>query len=209
MKMKIKICGITNTRDALCVLKQGADFFGLVFYPKSPRNMSLEQAKEIIDFLKKEGFASPPAIGVFVDEETSLVTHYAKTLELFAVQLHGKETPEYCQKIPARIIKAFRIKNPEDMGAIGQFDSWAYLCDAYDPHLHGGTGKRIDASLVSPYITEHRIFLAGGLTPKNISHALSLVRPFAVDVSSGVEISPGIKDPGKIEAFIQAVRKLE
>ncbi len=199
---------MTDGEDALCALEAGADFFGLIFYPRSPRFVTLERAEEILDFLRKKGYAEPPAIGVFVDEERVRVLEIARVLNLFAVQLHGAESSEYCSALPWRKIKAIRVKTPESLNAIGKYDVWAYLCDAYHPDMYGGTGKRIDASLIAPYVSRHRIFLAGGLTPENVFDALKQIRPFGVDVSSGVEVLPGKKDPEKVKAFIQAVKNL-
>jgi phosphoribosylanthranilate isomerase len=207
--MLVKICGITETKDALFALENRADFIGLNFYPKSPRFIPLDRAMDIVDTLKEKGYDPPPAIGIFVDEDLNTVKQYAEKLNLFAVQLHGSETPEYCAKIPHRIIKAIRVKSPESLRVIGGCDVWAYLCDAYQPGVPGGTGKSIDATILSPYIKDHRIFLAGGLTPGNISGILKNIKPFAVDVASGVEISPGIKSPEKVKTFIQAVKRFD
>lgn len=207
--MRVKICGITRTDEALFALDNGADFFGLVFYPKSPRFVTLSRALGIINSLREKGYPAPPAIGVFVDEDLNLVKDYAETLGLFAVQLHGAESPDYCREIPRPVIKAIRVKRPESLHIIGEYDVWAYLCDAWHPDFPGGTGKSIDASILSPYIQTHRIFLAGGLTPDNILGILKDIKPFAVDVSTGVETSPGIKDPEKVKAFIRAAKSFD
>jgi phosphoribosylanthranilate isomerase len=192
--------------DALCALDNGADFFGLVFYPKSPRFVPLERAIKIVTSLRDKGYSSPRAIGVFVDEDVNIVKEYAEILNLFAVQLHGNESPDYCSKLSRPVIKAIRVKQQESLRIIGGYEVWAYLCDAWHPGVPGGTGKSIDASILSPYIKDHRIFLAGGLSPDNISGILKNIRPFAVDVSTGVETSPGIKDPEKVNAFIRTVK---
>jgi len=206
MTIKVKICGITREEDALYALESGADCFGMIFYKKSPRYVPVERAKEIMDFLKAKGISAPPAIGVFVNEQIHLVREYMNTLGLFAVQLHGEESPEYCADLHCRIIKAFRVRDAGELRAITNYRVWAFLFDAFHPVLAGGTGKRIDASLLSPYIQEHRIFLAGGLSPENISSVLETISPFGVDVSTGVESLPGIKDPDKVRRFIAAVK---
>jgi phosphoribosylanthranilate isomerase len=203
---KIKICGMTRKEDALCALKNGADYIGFIFYAKSPRFISLDKAKEIIDFLHDNGYKKPKAIGVFVNETVKNVQLVSEKLNLFAVQLHGMENPEFCSSLSCKIIKVFRVKNAETLESIDEFNSWAILCDAYHPEKYGGTGERIDTSILKPHIKNHRIFLAGGLSPDNISDALKLIRPFAVDVSSGVEVSPGIKDHEKIKKFIKTVK---
>lgn len=207
--MIVKICGITKTEDALYALENGADFIGFIFYPKSPRFLSPDRAGDIVNALQEKGYNPPQAIGVFVDEDLNTVKQYSETLNLSAVQLHGNESPDYCSKISRPVIKAIRIKSPESLHIIGKYDVWAYLCDAFQPGVPGGTGKSIDASILCPYIKDHRIFLAGGLTPGNISGILEIIHPFAVDVSTGVEISPGIKDPKKVKAFIRAVKRFD
>ncbi len=206
MTVKVKICGITREEDALCALKSGADYIGMIFYQKSQRYVSRKRAKEIIDFLRTKGFSPPPVIGVFVNEEIHTVRQHMDTLGLFAAQLHGEESPEYCHDLARCTIKAFRIREAADLQAMKDYNVWACLCDAFDQELAGGTGKRIDARLVAPYIPEHRIFLAGGLSPENISSTLKILRPFGVDVSTGVEVLPGIKDPAKIRSFISRVK---
>lgn len=207
--MLVKICGITKAEDALCALDNGADFIGFIFHPKSPRFITLERALNIVNSLREKGYASPPAIGVFVDEDSNIVKEYAENLNLFAVQLHGNESPDYCSKLSRPVIKAVRVKEPESLHIIGGYEVWAYLCDAWHPGVPGGTGKSIDASILSPYIKDHRIFLAGGLSPDNISGILKNIRPFAVDVSTGVETSPGIKDREKVKAFIRAAKSFD
>jgi len=206
MTIKVKICGITRKEDALCALESGADYFGLVFYKKSPRYITRERAKEIIDFLRTQGISAPPAIGVFVNEEIPRVRQSIEDLGLFAAQLHGEESPDYCADLSHRAIKAFRVRDADTLRMMKDYNVWACLCDAFHQVLPGGTGKRIDASLLTPYIPMHRIFLAGGLSPENISLVLETIKPFAVDVSTGVESEPGIKDPVKIRSFIAAVK---
>ncbi|MBN1901874.1 phosphoribosylanthranilate isomerase [Candidatus Sumerlaeota bacterium] len=207
--MLVKICGITRVEDGICALENGADFIGMIFYPKSPRYAPPDRAIQILDAIREKGHPDLKAIGVFVDEDLKTVREYAEKMNLFAVQLHGDETPEYCDNINRPIIKAIRVKSPESLDIIGRYEAWAYLCDAFQPGIPGGTGKSIDASLLTPYIQSHRIFLAGGLSPENISGMLKIVKPYAVDVSTGVEISPGIKDPEKIKAFIRTVKTFD
>lgn len=207
--VKVKVCGITNAPDALHTLKCGADFFGMVFYPKSPRHVTMEKASRILEVLKEQGHSSPPAIGVFVNEKRERIIKIQASLGLFAVQLHGEESPLFCHELPCRVIKAIRVKNPDSMKEIDKYRVWAILCDAFDPRKRGGTGKRIDAAMLRPYVPHHTIFLAGGLDPGNVKEALRQIVPFAVDVSSGVERTPGRKDPDKVRAFIAAVKGQE
>jgi len=205
--IKIKICGMTNGGDALAALNAGADFIGFVFYPQSPRYVTLEQAVEIMNFLRRSGFPKPRAVGVFVNEKPETVVEYYRRLGLYAAQIHGDEPPDYFSRLaPCRIIRTIRIKGAENLEALGRGDAWAWLCDAWHPEHYGGTGKRIDVALLAPYVSKHRIIIAGGLTPENVSEVIRVVNPYGVDVSSGVESAPGKKDHEKIRGFIRAVR---
>jgi len=207
--VKIKICGMTNGVDALAALNAGADFIGFVFYPHSPRYVTLEQAAEIVNFLRQNGFPEPQAVGVFVNEKPETVVEYYRRLRLFAAQIHGDEPPDYLSSLaPCRIIRTIRIKNAKNLEMLGRGDVWAWLCDAWHPVRYGGTGKRVDVSLLAPYVSKHRIIIAGGLTPENVSEVIRAVNPYGVDVSSGVESAPGKKDYEKISAFIRAVRDI-
>jgi len=208
--IKIKICGMTCGEDALAALEAGADFIGLVFYKKSPRFVTLEQAEGILSFVREHGFDDPRAIGVFVNEEPQIVLEYVNRLGLYAAQIHGDEPPDYFSRLaPCRIIRTIRIKGAENLEALGRGDAWAWLCDAWHPEHYGGTGKRIDVALLAPYVSKHRIIIAGGLTPENVSEVIRAVNPYGVDVSSGIESAPGKKDYEKIRGFIRAVRSLE
>ena len=207
MKTKIKICGVTRKEDALFALQAGADFIGMIFYEKSSRYIPKQKAREITNFLKEKGFNPPPAIGVFVNEKSAIVNQIAREAGLYRVQLHGEESPEYCGEIEIPYIKAFRVRSAESLSDVENYHPWAFLFDAWHPEKYGGTGKRIDPAMLASGLTRHRMFLAGGLNPENVTEALGIIQPFCVDVSSGVEISPGVKDHGKIESFIRRVKK--
>ena len=210
MPVKIKICGVRSGEDAVAALAAGADFFGLVFYEKSPRFVTREQAEEIIAYVREQGFESARAIGVFVNEPPATVMEYVRRLGFFAAQIHGDEPPEYFRDLAGcRVIRTIRIKEPQNLEALGRGEAWAWLCEAHHPEQYGGMGKRIDASLLAPYVSRHRIFLAGGLTPENIAGVLQTMQPYAVDVSSGVESAPGKKDHDKVRAVIAAVRQYD
>lgn len=204
---KVKICGITNTADARAAVEAGADALGFIFYAKSSRCVTTLQAKRIIEKL-------PPfiaTIGVFVDEEFGALLDAARTVGLSAVQLHGVETPEFCTLIHGvRVIKAARVRGIADIEALGAYDVSAYLLDAYSPDAHGGTGLKCDWSVAAEGVAtlKRPVILAGGLTPENVAEAVRAVRPYAVDVASGVEASPGIKDHEKVRAFIANARKV-
>lgn len=204
MTVRIKICGITREDDALAAVRAGADALGFLFYPKSKRRISPEQARNIIRAL-------PPLItvvGVFANERAETITAVRETCGLDAVQLHGDETPEFCRSLPGKTIKAFRLRNAETLAAAHAFSTDAWLFDGYSPNQRGGTGSpfnwewiRQAAPLPRPF------FVAGGLTPANVGNCIKTVRPYAVDVSSGVEEEPGKKNADKMRRFVAAVRK--
>ena len=205
MTVRIKICGITRKGDALAAVRAGADALGFLFYPKSKRHISPEQALDIIRAL-------PPLItvvGVFANESAEKIAAVRKTCGLDAVQLHGDETPEFCRSLPGKTIKAFRLQDAETIAAARTFSTGAWLFDGYAPNQRGGTGSpfnwgwiRQSGPLPRPFI------VAGGLTPANVGNCIKTVRPYAVDVSSGVEDAPGKKNADKMRRFVAAVRKV-
>lgn len=204
----IKICGITNLEDALLSIEAGADALGFNFYKRSPRYIEPAKAREIIERLPD----SILNVGVFVNEELpDDVARIAYEVNLNAVQLHGEESNEYCVALKNyRVIKAFRVSDdfkPED---ILKFEVDAVLLDAYSRDEHGGTGKIFDWRIARE--TQKlfpKLFLAGGLTPDNVSEAIKEVKPYAVDACSGIEITKGKKDSAKVKAFVQAVRSTQ
>jgi len=210
MSVKIKICGMTNGEDALAGLRAGADYIGMVFYPKSPRYVSPERAEHIVQLVQGQGFPDARFIGVFVNEPPKKAAGLVERLGLFAAQIHGDEPEEYFEHLGScRFIRTIRVKSEECLSALGRGRAaWAWLCDAYSEQ-YGGAGKKIDAAMLAPYVSRHRIFLAGGLTPENISDALKQIKPYGVDVSSGVEIAPGKKSHEKIMAFIKSVKEAD
>lgn len=197
--VKVKICGITSLEDALTAVEAGADALGFVFYSASPRHIFPEQAAEIIRKL-------PPfvqTVGLFVNEDLSTVNSTADRCGLDIVQLHGEETPEYCGSIRRRIIKAFRVRDITILEALLQYQVAGYLLDAWSPAAHGGTGQTFNWEIaVEAVQSGQNIILAGGLTPENIAESIRQVRPYGVDVSSGVESAPGRKDAAKIKRFV-------
>lgn len=205
--IKIKICGITRIEDALCAVESGADAIGFVFYPRSPRYITPEKAKEIISSI-------PPfitTVGVFVNEKMDTLIDMASYTGIDIVQLHGDEPPEYCHSLGRRFIKAFRIKENFDIEKIGQYkQASAFLLDTYHTESPGGTGKVFDWNRAIEAKKYGKIILAGGLNPENVAGAIKKVNPYGVDVSSGVETGvKGIKDHDKIRAFIKVVRSIE
>ncbi len=202
--VKVKICGITNIMDAVFASRLGADYLGFVF-ADSPRRISPERASEIIKAL--EGL-NVRAAGVFVNEDEEEIKRIAALCPLEVLQLHGDESPEFCGRFKGySVFKAFRARNKDDIAAIKDYEADAFLIDSFVEGMHGGTGKVLshDLALEAARYTG-RLFLSGGLTPENVSGLIARVSPFGVDVSSGVEKSPGIKDEEKIKKFMDAVR---
>ncbi|MCY1280179.1 N-(5'-phosphoribosyl)anthranilate isomerase [compost metagenome] len=201
--VRIKICGITRIEDALAAVAAGADAIGLVFYARSPRAVTPAQAKAIVAAL-------PPfvtSVGLFVDMPRAELQQLLAEVPLDLLQFHGDETPEDCAGHGRPFIKALRVKPGDDVAAaIARYPEAAgILLDTYVPGTPGGTGEAFDWSLV-PRDAAKPVVLAGGLTPENVGDAVRQVRPYAVDVSGGVEASKGIKDAAKIKAFIQRAR---
>ena len=203
METRVKICGITNLDDALAAIAAGADVLGLNFYEKSPRHVSMKTAAEI----SKKISPFIMRAGVFVNADENLVSRAIGECGLSLLQFHGDETPEFCVQFGLMSMKAIRIRDAESLKELPRFQTDAYLLDAYSPGARGGTGEKFNWELaVEAQKFGKPVFLAGGLTPENVAEAVRKVRPFGVDVASGVESAPGKKDHAKIRAFIAAVR---
>lgn len=203
--MKVKICGITTPEDALTAVEAGADALGFVFYKESPRHIFPEEAARIINLL-------PPfvqTVGLFVNEAPETVNQVSRICRLGLVQLHGDETPDYCRRIEQRVMKAFQIRSLTCLDPIANYRLSGCLLDAYSPTCYGGTGTSFNWEIASEAVQRgHRIVLAGGLTPDNVADAISQVRPYGVDVSSGVESSPGKKNAVKMQEFIRNAKEV-
>ncbi len=199
----IKICGITNTEDAMAAADLGADAIGFVFAP-SPRQISPDKAQEIITALTSR----VQTVGVFVDEDPERVASTASICRLDLLQFHGKESADYCGRFGQRVIKAVRVESQSDLEGCSEYQGvvYAFLLDTYVPGQQGGTGLTFDWNLAVEAKRFGRIILAGGLNPDNVAAAVTAVRPYAVDASSGLELKPGVKDHEKMALFIQAVR---
>ena len=203
MSTKVKICGITSIADGLAACEAGADMIGLMLYEKSPRHVSLQTAAEIARAL-------PPfvlRVGVFVNPTEELVLRAIADCGVTLLQFHGDEPPEFCTQFGMMSMKAFRIRDAGSLAALPDYSTEAYLLDAYSADALGGTGAKFNWELaIEAKKLGRPIVLAGGLTPENVAEAVRQVQPFGVDVSSGVESSPGKKDPAKVRAFIAGVR---
>ena len=200
---RIKICGITNKQDALEAVRLGVDALGFVF-AHSSRRVIPRMVQEIVELL-------PPFIsrvGVFVDEDKEKVKKIANSCHLTTLQFHGEEAPSYCQGFREKIVKAFSIKDTSVLEKIPEYEVDAYLLDSYSPLRYGGTGKTFDWDIARE-IKEFGvpIILSGGLNPDNVKEAIERVRPYAVDVGSGVEAREGKKDPEKLKSFVMKVRR--
>ncbi len=203
MRTRVKICGITRVEDARIAVELGADAIGLVFYAPSPRSVGLAQARAIIA-------AIPPfvtVVGLFVDPAEDQVESVLGRCSLSLLQFHGNETPDFCGRFGLPYIKAARVRADADL--VQYLSSYhaakAWLLDAYHEQLYGGTGAAFDWTLI-PRDLARPVILSGGLTPDNVGAAVRQVRPWAVDVSSGVETAKGVKDAAKVAAFIAGVR---
>ena len=203
---RVKICGITRPEDALVAAKAGADAIGLVFYAKSPRHVTIQQAAEVISVL-------PPfvtTVGLFVDADKDFINDVLDGVHLDLLQFHGNEAPEECRRYGVPYLKAVRVKKGEDLVQYASLysDARGLLLDAYVAGVPGGTGHTFDWDLI-PGDLPLPIILSGGLDPTNVTKAVQKVKPWAVDVSSGVEMSKGIKDAAKVTAFIEGARNAD
>mgnify|MGYP000235773444 FL=1 len=196
--IKVKICGITNKEDALYAAECGADALGFIFYEKSPRYIEPDNAKTIIAAL-------PPfvtTVGVFVNKDFNDIRDITLLTGVTVVQLHGDESPSYCNLVEGKLIKAIRVKNYSSIEGLKKYDVDVFLLDSFDKNSFGGSGLTFDWKLAEKAKQYGKIILAGGLTPDNVEEAVKKVVPYGVDVNSGVEQKPGIKNKNKVKEFI-------
>jgi len=206
-RTRVKVCGITDRGDLGHAVSLGVDGLGFIFAEKSPRRVDPEHARELIKSV-------PPfvdVVGVFVNEDPDVVTDIIKYCGLTMVQLHGQENIDYCQLMPVRVLKSFAVNPDTDGSELAVYSGVAagYLLDTYHKSMAGGTGQIFDWSLIDGLQIPGPVILAGGLGPENVAEAISVVRPFAVDVNSGVEKSPGCKDHDKLTEFVNGVRRAD
>lgn len=206
--VRVKICGITSAADAQAAIEAGAHLLGFNFYPKSPRHIEENKAAVIRSKLPKR----VKAVGIFVNRLPAEVMAIRSSLELDAVQLHGDEPPETVAEIApvVPVIKAFRVEPEFPLTTLDKYsEAFAFLFDAANTDQYGGTGCTTDWDVARRASVNHRIILAGGLKVENVAAAVRIVRPYGIDVASGVESSPGKKDRGLLREFIQEVRRAE
>ncbi len=208
-RTRIKMCGITRMKDMEAGVDAGLDAMGFIFYEKSPRNVKP-------DFVRSVVARMPPfidCVGVFVDRDRQELEELVEYCGLSHAQLHGNENPKYCERVerfasPCRVVKAFRVSGESKASDFSPYDDVAhgYLLDTYVKGNAGGTGARFDWGIIDGLSLQRPMILAGGLSPENVVEGIQSVAPFAVDVNSGVEIEPGIKDHVKLAEFVRKVR---
>ena len=202
----VKFCGIARLEDAERAAELGAWAVGLIFWPGSPRRCSMDEAAAISAALRRR----TEIAGVFVDAHLDHVTATVDALELTLVQLHGDEGPAYCAEVArrtgAKVIKSARVRGLADVRGLQAFHTDFHLLDAYSPDRPGGTGETFAWELAREHPRDRPLILGGGLQPGNVAEAVAALRPFAVDVASGVELEPGVKDHAQMAAFAEAVR---
>jgi len=204
---KIKFCGITNKKDALEAAKLNVDMLGFVFYEKSKRFVEAKTVRDISNEL-------PPYItrvGVFVNEEPDIVRAIAEEGMLDMLQFHGDETPDYCRRFKDdyKVMKAFRVKDAKSLKKVNDYDVDIYLFDTYTKDAAGGTGKSFDLKVLEGFEFLKPVIISGGLDADNVSSAIQKISPYGVDVSTGIEKSPGIKDEKLMKKFVESVRKVD
>jgi len=204
MRTRVKICGFTQAKDAVVAANLGVDAIGLVFYPPSPRYVSIEQAKEIVEALP----AFVTVVALFVDEQESQIREVLSHVSIDCIQFHGDESAAACRAYNKPYMKAIRMKPGLDISEIARQynDATALLLDAYHPGIKGGSGSQFDWDLI-PEDCSLPVVLAGGLQLDNVRQAIQSVKPYALDVSSGVEAEKGVKDVAKMTAFIQQINE--
>ena len=201
-QVKVKICGMTNLKDVKVAVDGGVDAVGFIFYKKSPRSVTMQAVREIV--LELPPFVD--SVGVFVNETAEQINKIADHCKLDRVQLHGDESPAFCKKIRRRVIKAIRVKDIQSLKKLSDYPVSSFLLDTFSEDQYGGTGEVFDWNLAFPAKRYGPIILAGGLTPINVHQAIQRIQPYGVDVCSGVESQPGIKDHKKMKAFLKNVK---
>lgn len=204
--LKVKICGITSLEDAIAAVEAGADALGFVFHRESPRRVAPDIVRQIVAQL-------PPLVlpvGVFVNEDAKVVRDVMDQCALALAQIHGDESPSYCREVGRPVLRAIRLRDRAGLADMAGYQEQAcvrgFVVDAYSEQAFGGTGERVDWALAAEAARTSRVLLAGGLTPENVQEAVIRVRPYGVDVSSGVEARPGMKDRAKVMAFVRAAK---
>ena len=203
--MLIKICGLTRPDDARRAVEAGATAIGMVFWAKSPRAVTLAQAEAVVAAVGRDVLT----VGVFVDATREAIDHVMRRVPLGAAQLHGDESPAFVDTLPWPVIKAVAVPAEGSLPDLSPWGGVRVLLDTHDPERRGGTGRPVDWARAAALAATRPVILAGGLRPDTVAEAVTRVRPAGIDVSSGVEQSPGVKDEARVRAFIEAVREVE
>jgi len=198
----VKICGITNLKDALCSLESGADAVGFIFYDRSPRRVSVQAARQIVEQLPE----SITKVGVFVNPSARDVSTVYQHVKLTAIQVYGDQSDDELRKLGTSVIKAFRVGQDFDVEQLRKYSVDAFLLDSFVRGQVGGTGETFDWSIAKKAMEHGKVILSGGLKPENVEEAVRFVHPYGVDVCSGVEERPGKKDLKKVRDFIQRAK---
>lgn len=207
MRPLVKICGNTNINDARICLEQGADMLGFIFYAKSPRFIDPHKAGDIISEMRKD--FTFESVAVFVNPKKEFVDNVIATTHIDMLQFHGEESLSFIKLFNKKTIKAFRIKDNADIMKCDEYNSADYLLlDAFSNESYGGTGKVFNWNMLLDFKYRDRLFLSGGISADNVKEAVSKVKPYAVDLASGVEKSPGVKDKKKIKEFFSVIKSL-
>jgi phosphoribosylanthranilate isomerase len=205
MPARVKICGLTRMEDARLAVESGAWAIGMIFHPDSPRCVDVERAAGIATAFRRRC----EVVGVFVNAPLDDVVRTLGSVPLTMLQLHGDEGPSYCTEAGRRsglkVMKAVRAKDAHVVRSLSSYPTDFHMIDAHVPGTYGGTGERFDWELAAAHPGDTPLVLSGGLTAENVGEALAVAHPYAVDVASGVEASPGLKDPGRMRAFFEAV----
>lgn len=204
--MIIKICGLTRVEDGLAALEAGADWLGFVRWPNSPRFRALHDGADLVRAIRARATRPFQAVGVYVDAPRDLIRDELKAAGFDRVQLHGDEPMRLIDDLAVPAIKVIKIAGPHSIAQADAYPGVDLLTDTHDPALPGGTGRGYDISLLKDLVARRRVIVAGGLTPENVGDVVRFLHPYGVDVSSGVESSPGVKDHAKIARFIAAAR---
>lgn len=203
----VKICGITRTEDALAALRAGADWLGFIRWPGSPRWLPAEACSRVIEETRERAGRDFQAVGVHMNSDPDEFFEDVDRSGIDRLQLHGDETPDFVRRMQLPVMKTIRVRDAGSLKLADEYPGVPLLTDTYDPVLPGGTGRSYDPALLADLVARRRVMVAGGLTPQNVAGVVRFLRPFGVDVSSGVETAPGIKDHQKIADFVAAVRE--
>ncbi|HOE96538.1 MAG TPA: phosphoribosylanthranilate isomerase [Candidatus Sumerlaeota bacterium] len=205
----IKICGVTRPEDGLFALESGADWLGFIRWPKSARYRPAEDCAAALAAIRRAAPRPFQAVGVYVNADPAVIAEEGAAIGFDRFQLHGEETPEYARALARPVIKVLRIRDAASLAEAERYAGLDLLTDTWDPALPGGTGRGYDYTLLARLVARRRVIVSGGLTPANVGEVVRAVGPWGVDVASGVESAPGIKERAKVLAFISAVRDAE